>query len=87
MSQQMNLGNHTAALDEQTGVLTLYDMSQRMRLSANETYNLLVWLNDNYRDALSTIAQSQQGQRSNQRFGIDAEDTSARAREDWSNDE
>jgi hypothetical protein len=52
MSQSMNLGNHTAELDEQTGVLTLYGMGQRMRLSAHETYNLLVWLSDNYRDTL-----------------------------------
>lgn len=87
MSQRMNLGNYTAELDEQTGVLTLSGIGQRMRLSANETYNLLVWLSDNYRDALSTLAQSQQGQQSQQRFGIDAEDTSERAHEDWSNDE
>lgn len=87
MSQPMNLGNYTAELDEQTGVLTLYGMGQRMRLSANETYNLLVWLSDNYRDTLSILAQSQQGQQSNRRFGLDTEDTAKQMREDWSNDE
>ena len=87
MSQSMNLGNHTAELDEQTGVLTLHGTGQSMRFSAHETYNLLVWLSDNHRDTLSTLAQSQQGQLSSQRLGIDAKDLSERAHEDWSNDE
>ena len=87
MSQQINLGNHTAELDEQSGVLTFYDTAQRMSLSANETYNLLVWLNDNYRDTLGTLAQTRHGQQSGQRPGFDAPDLFERAHEDWANEE
>ena len=87
MAQQINLGNHTAVLDEQSGVLTLSGPAQNMRLSADETYNLLVWLNDNYRDTLRTFAHGRKGQQSKQYLGFDAEDVSERAHEDWANDE
>ena len=87
MSQPINLGDHTAELDEQNGVLTLYATGQRMQLSADETYNLLVWLNDNYREALRTLTHPEPGQQSKQRVGIDAEDATERAHEDWANDE
>jgi hypothetical protein len=83
MSQQINLGYHTAELDEQSGVLTFYDTAQRMSLSAHETYNLLVWLNDNYHDTLRTFAQTEQGQRP----GFDAPDLPEKAHEDWANEE
>src|SRR2546423_7397746 len=45
-----------------------------MSLSAHETYNLLVWLNDNYHDTLHIFAQAGQGQQSGQRPGFDALD-------------
>jgi hypothetical protein len=56
-----NLGDHTVELDEQSGVLTLSGFGQRTRLSADETYRLLVLLQDNYREMLHKLARPDQG--------------------------
>ena len=84
-----NLGQHRADFDEEQGSLTLYDDRSLMTLSPDETYQLLMWLSDNYRERLQQLAEQkpEQGRQSKQRLGIDAEDVNERAHEDWSNDE
>jgi hypothetical protein len=37
------------------GALTLFEVGSSMKLSPDETYNLLVWLNDNYHDRLHAL--------------------------------
>jgi hypothetical protein len=48
----VNLGQHSAVFDDASGALTLFGTESRLMLSPDETYNLFVWLNDNYRDRL-----------------------------------
>jgi hypothetical protein len=88
MNKHIDLGNHTADLDEQSGVLTLSGEGQSMKLSADETSRLLVWLSDNDRDTLPTLANpGQKQQSSKQRFEMDAVAADERAHEDFANDE
>lgn len=84
-----NLGQHRADFDEEQGSLTLYDEKSLMTLAPDETYRLLIWLSDNYRERLQQLTQQKPEQRQpgKQRKGIDAEDAEARAREDYANDE
>lgn len=88
MISTSNLGQHHADFDEQNGSLTIYDEKSLMKLSADETYQLLVWLSDNYRDQLQQLIQQKgQGQFRSQRKDIEVQDAEARAREDYANDE
>ncbi|HLI06241.1 MAG TPA: hypothetical protein VKV40_06725 [Ktedonobacteraceae bacterium] len=67
----VNLGQHTAVLDEASGTLTLFEAGTSMKLSADEAYHLLAWLNDNYRDRLSTLAgHTQQAHRSTPDYDV-----------------
>jgi hypothetical protein len=58
-----NLGQHTAVFDEASGALTLFEAGSSMKLSPDEVYHLLVWLNDNYRERLHTLAGQAQQER------------------------
>jgi hypothetical protein len=55
MSDQENtvdLGQHRASFDEASGKLSIEDGQERVHLSEDETYRLLVWLNDLHHDRL-----------------------------------
>ena len=51
-----DLGHHTVELDQQ-GTLVLYESSTRIALSAEEVSQLLVFLQDNHREALNQLAE------------------------------
>jgi hypothetical protein len=51
------LGQYRADFDDEISSLTLYDEKTLMKLSPDETYRLLIWLNDNYRDKLHMLTQ------------------------------
>jgi hypothetical protein len=53
----VNLGEHLTLFDEMSGTLTVFGASGSLKLSGVETYRLLVWLNDNYRDRLHRLYQ------------------------------
>lgn len=59
----VNLGQHTAVFDEASGVLTLFETGSSMKLSPEEAYNLLIWLNDNYRERLHVLTGHTQQER------------------------
>jgi hypothetical protein len=48
----VDLGQHRANFDEASGKLSIEDGQERVHLSEDEAYRLLVWLNDHYRDRL-----------------------------------
>ncbi len=48
----VNLGQHRAMFSEATGKLTILSELSSIVLSADETYRLLIWLHDNFRDGL-----------------------------------
>ncbi|HYX51375.1 MAG TPA: hypothetical protein VE843_16635 [Ktedonobacteraceae bacterium] len=59
----VNLGQHTAVFDEASGTLTLVETGSSMKLSPEEVYNLLLWLNDNYRERLHVLTGHEQRER------------------------
>ncbi len=59
----VNLGGHRAMFSDATGKLTIMGDLQSIVLSADETYNLLVWLHDNFRDKLYQQTHEGEGKR------------------------
>ena len=48
----MNLGQHQVTFDAATGNLSIFDEKQMVRLSADEAYRLLTWMQSHYSDRL-----------------------------------
>jgi hypothetical protein len=56
-----NLGHHTAEFSEQ-GTLVIGGAGAFMALSAEEAYNLLIWLDTHHRDTLNRLLQQHHDQ-------------------------
>lgn len=54
----INLGEHQAFFEKTTDKLSLFDEKQMIRLSADEAYRLLIWLQAHYSDRLSQQARA-----------------------------